>query len=139
LPSSGVTQSGATLPGTVNPQVQATTYTFDYGLTASYGLRTAVQQAGSGTADVPASATLANLQPGATYHYRVVATSVAGTTLGADQTFTTLGGSGAPSSQPPSATTGAASAVSASGATLSGRVDPNGQPTTYAFEYGTTA
>jgi hypothetical protein len=33
---------------------------------------------------------LSGLTPGTTYHYRVVATSSAGTTVGADQTFTTM-------------------------------------------------
>lgn len=34
---------------------------------------------------------LAGLQPSTTYHYRVVATNLAGTTFGADQTFVTFG------------------------------------------------
>src|SRR5688500_7551374 len=38
----------------------------------------------------------------------------------------------------PSATTGAASALTRSGATLTGTVDPNGTATTWHFEYGTT-
>src|SRR5664280_573979 len=38
----------------------------------------------------------------------------------------------------PTATTGTASAVSNGGATLSGTVNPAGQATTYAFEYGTS-
>jgi hypothetical protein len=50
-------------------------------------------------------------------------------------------GSPAPASAaptPPSATTGSASDVGQSSATLSGTVDPNGQSTTYYFQYGTT-
>ena len=39
---------------------------------------------------------------------------------------------------PPIATTSAATSVSASGATLNGAVDPNGNPSTYQFEYGTS-
>jgi hypothetical protein len=38
----------------------------------------------------------------------------------------------------PSATTGAASAISAGGATLSGTVNPHNQATTYHFDYGQT-
>lgn len=38
----------------------------------------------------------------------------------------------------PAATTGPASAVSASGAQLTATVNPNGQATTYAFQYGTS-
>ena len=43
-----------------------------------------------------------------------------------------------PPTGPPAATTGAASAISGSGATLAASVDPNGLLTTYVFEYGTT-
>jgi hypothetical protein len=39
---------------------------------------------------------------------------------------------------PPSVTTGAATSVTSSTATLNGRVNPNGYTTTYYFEYGTT-
>jgi hypothetical protein len=39
----------------------------------------------------------------------------------------------------PTVTTGTASAVADNGATVSGSVNPNGQATTYAFEYGTSA
>ena len=38
----------------------------------------------------------------------------------------------------PAATTGPAGAVSDNSATLSGSVNPNGAPTSYRFEYGTT-
>lgn len=38
----------------------------------------------------------------------------------------------------PAATTGGATAVTANGAKLNGSVDPNGQSTSYYFEYGTT-
>jgi hypothetical protein len=40
---------------------------------------------------------------------------------------------------PPAATTGAASAVTATTATLNGTVSPNKETTTYRFEYGTSA
>src|ERR1019366_2684926 len=39
---------------------------------------------------------------------------------------------------PSSVTTGAATSVTSSTATLNGRVNPNGYTTTYYFEYGTT-
>ena len=45
---------------------------------------------------------------------------------------------GAPS-LPPVVTTGAASGVTAGGATLAGTVDPRGAPTTYQFQFGPTA
>ena len=49
---------------------------------------------------------------------------------GADATFVTA--------EPPAATTSAASSLGSTGATLNGKVDPNGRATTYLFEYGTT-
>jgi hypothetical protein len=43
------------------------------------------------------------------------------------------------SAQAPTATTGSASGVTSAGATLAGTVTPNGQATTYAFDYGTSS
>ncbi len=84
-------QSGsAVVRATVNPQNSATTVSFQYGLTTSYGGSTAAQNAGSSTAPMPVSATLTGLAPGTLYHYRVVATNAVGTTNGADATITTL-------------------------------------------------
>jgi len=54
------------------------------------------------------------------YHFRLVAQNSAGTTDGADQTFTTAAASA------PAMVTGAASGISAKAATLNGTVDPNG-------------
>src|SRR5438874_6409012 len=56
--ATSVTQSGATLTGTVDPQGMATTYRFEYGTSSSYGLQTGEVDAGSGTGAVDASATL---------------------------------------------------------------------------------
>lgn len=53
----------------------------------------------------------------------------------------TSAGTTAPASaaaSPPSATTGAPSGLGSSGGTLTGTVNPNGQSTTYYFEYGPT-
>ena len=57
--------------------------------TASYGGSTPTQGGGSGASTEPVSAALTGLKPNTTYHYRLVASSPAGTTSGADQTFTT--------------------------------------------------
>ena len=131
--ASSVTQSGATVSGTVDPQGMATTYRFEYGTSSSYGLQTAEVDAGSGTGAVDASATLTGLTSDTTYHYRVVATNAAGVTRGSDRTLKTDARPG-----PPGATTGSARNVSAVAARLSASVDPNGLATTYHFEYGTT-
>ena len=128
--ASNVAQASATVNGTVNPAGTDTHYHFQYGTTSSYGSNTTSTDAGSGTDNVAASAGLTGLAPSTTYHYRIVAVSTAGTTNGADQTFTTT--------TPPTATTSPPSTVTRTSATVAGQVDPKGQATTYYFRYGTT-
>jgi hypothetical protein len=84
-----VTQTSATLTGVVNPEGQATTYVFQYGMSTAYTGQTPVASAGDGTKSVSASAALAALAPNTTYHYRLAATSVIGTTYGHDISFRT--------------------------------------------------
>ncbi|MDX9732711.1 MAG: endonuclease, partial [Thermoanaerobaculia bacterium] len=129
--ASGVTTTGATLNGIVNPNGLATTASFEWGLTTSYGQTTAGQSMGSGSAALPLSASLTGLTACTTYHYRATATSSAGTTNGSDATFET-------SCPAPVVTTGAATAVTTTGATLNGTVNPNGLATTASFEWGLT-
>jgi hypothetical protein len=129
-PVSAIGTSSATASGTVNPRGVATSWYFEYGTGTSYGRRTPSRNAGAGAANVQVSAELTGLAPGTTYHYRLVATSGAGTTRGGDGVFTTLSA--------PVAVTGAASRVTPTAATLSGSVDPNGRVTTWFFEYGTS-
>jgi Ca2+-binding RTX toxin-like protein len=77
----------ATLSGVVNPQGSSTDYHFEYGTSAAYGSSTPSVNAGAGTADVAVSAPLSGLASSTVYHYRLVATSPAGTTLGVDREF----------------------------------------------------
>jgi hypothetical protein len=116
--------------GSVTPGGQATTWQVEYGTSTAYGKTTSSVSAGSGTSATPVSSNLTALADGTTYHYRVVATNTAGTSHGSDAVFTTLA--------LPDVTTGAASSISASSATLNGTVDPNGRATTFYFEYGTS-
>jgi hypothetical protein len=81
------TYSSASLNGTVNPHGSETTYYFQYGATAAYGAQTTSAPAGSGTTSVPVSQAVAGLQAGASYHYRLVAVSAAGTAAGRDRVF----------------------------------------------------
>jgi phosphodiesterase/alkaline phosphatase D-like protein len=130
--ASGVTQSAASLAGTVNPSGVATTCQFEYGTTTAYGSTVPCSSdPGSGTGDVAVDAAPSGLSAGTTYHYRLVATNDGGTTNGDDQTFDTVVAS-------PTVTTGAASEVTQTSATVAGTVDPNGGSTTCRFEYGTT-
>ena len=88
-PATEIHTSDATLAGTVTPRSQATTYSFEWGLTTGYGSSTATSSAGSGSSTQSVTALVSGLAPATTYHFRVVATNAAGTTLGADRTFTT--------------------------------------------------
>ena len=80
-----VTTGSAAVTGTVNPGGDATTYQFEYGTSTSYGLTTPAADAGSGTTDVAARATLSSLTTNTTYHYRLVATNAAGVARGRRQ------------------------------------------------------
>ena len=84
-----ITQTSAKLRGTVNPQGSVTTYYFQYGKSTSYGAQTGPTTAGAGTKGVAVNADVVGLTPNTTYHFRVVATNIAGATVGADKTFTT--------------------------------------------------
>jgi hypothetical protein len=130
--ATGIGQDGATLNGQVNPNGSATTYHFEYGLTTSYGSATTQTSAGSGGTTQTASAVVGGLSADTTYHFRLVASNAGGTSHGSDLTFTT---SGTPA---PRAMTDGVTGVTMTGATLQGRVDPNGEATDYYFEYGPT-
>jgi hypothetical protein len=127
----GVTVTSATLNGTVDPNGRATTSYFEYGTSTSYGSKTPLKSAGSGTTATSVSAPVSSLTPGRLYHYRLVATSDAGLSRGADRTFSTAGR--------PTAVTGPASSLTPSSAMLNGKVTANGLATTWYFEYGTRA
>jgi hypothetical protein len=87
--ASGLRFKRAALNGTVNPKGTDTHYYFQYGKTTAYGSSTASTDAGSGTSSVAEAAAVTGLEPGTTYHYRIVATSAGGTVQGSDQAFTT--------------------------------------------------
>ena len=122
--------SEATLSAIVNPEGTATTYRFQYGTTASYGSNTPEVSAGSGTEAETVEQGISGLSANTTYHYRVVASSAAGSKYGEDHTFATKGS--------PAATTSAPLAVSGTNANLEGSVTPHGVATSYWFEYGTS-
>jgi hypothetical protein len=84
-----VTQTTATVKGGVMPRGVETSYLFQYGASAAYGLQTAATPVGAGTQEVKVVQGLAGLTPNTAYHYRLVAVSGAGTTFGQDRSFTT--------------------------------------------------
>ena len=131
--ASGIGMSTATLSGTIDPSSDDTTYFFEYGKTSSYGSRTSKVDLGSGSSATPVSAIVTGLEPDTTYVFRLVATNGSGAADGAEETFVTAAAPGKPT-----VTTGSASSVLASSATLAGSVDADGSDTKYYFEYGTT-
>jgi hypothetical protein len=78
----------ATLNGTVHPEGTPTTYRFEYGATPSYGSASEERAVSVAPRTNAVSVPLAGLEPGATYHYRVVAAGEHGTSAGEDRTFT---------------------------------------------------
>jgi len=133
--ASALALTGATLNGTVSANGAATTLSFEYGPTISYG---ATLPAGSLLANASNSAVstpLSGLTCNTTYHFRITANNgIGGTIFGNDLTFSTLPcGIAAPT-----ATTTAATALALTGASLNGIVSANGAATTVNFEYGPT-
>ena len=130
LAATGVDQNEATLHGVLNPDGMSTTYQFEYGLTTDYRQTTSEVDAGAGLSDVPVQATLSSLQPGKIYHYRLAAENELGRTFGPDRTFKTA--------SKPQVGGVQATELSATGASLNARINPESSATTYHFEYGQT-
>jgi len=126
-----ITLTGGTLKGTVTPNGAATDAWFEYGEdpTLSVFTPTDNQGLGSGRAPVAVQIQLSGLKSGATYYYRAVAASVEGEVEGTIQGFST-------DFPPPAATTGSATNITTTSATLRGTVNPNGFSTEAWFEYG---
>lgn len=139
--ASGVTTSSASIAGTVTPGSSGnstqddTLYYFQYGTTTSYGRQAPLPagDAGEGTYPVSESTTLEGLQPGVTYHYRIVAANnnagTPQTVYGEDETLTTA-------ATVPILTSVSASGVTQSDATITGSLDPRALPTRYELQVG---
>lgn len=129
-----VKEATAGLEGKVDPLGNDTVYDFEYGMAeGNYDQSTRPTNIGSGEAELPATATATELEPGTTYHYRIVARSGGGFTAGVDMTFKTAG---SPPPPPPTATTEGSSGIGVHLATVEATVNPNGADTHYYFEYG---
>ena len=135
-PASLVTNTSATLNGSVNPNSLSTTAYFEYGTNSSYGSSTPPVDLGAGASLQNTNCKITNLIGGTIYFYRVAANNTYGTNYGANTTFTT---SNTIVPAAPSATTSPASLVTDTSATLNGSVNPNSLSTTAYFEYGTNS
>jgi hypothetical protein len=148
-PSAPFVRAGsAVMFAELNPENASTSYEFQYGPCqqdnpekcpeSPYTAETPVSQSAvygkTGTTQE-----VTGLQPATVYHYRLLAEdeNTLKTTkykaTGPEGSFTT-----GPSPLP-TATTGAPSALATTSATVSGTVNPDGQPATYAFELGVYA
>jgi len=136
-PASSVTQAGATLNATVNPEgSEVSACTFEYGTEATYG-KTApcTQTVGAGSNPVSVSATITGLTANTNYHFRISATNAGGKREGADAEFKTT----APVITPPTVKTEPAGFITQKSAAMNATVNPNGSEVTDChFEYGTT-
>jgi len=133
-PASEVTQTEAMLNGSVNPDgVNVSECEFEYGRTTAYGDSVPCSPApGEGQTAKDVSAPISDLLPGRTYHFRVVASNVNGTSASADESFVTP-------AEAPTAVTESVVLGGSGSATLSGTVRPNGAGiSSCRFEYGTS-
>ncbi|HEV3284619.1 MAG TPA: hypothetical protein VG010_10465 [Solirubrobacteraceae bacterium] len=93
-----VTSTAATLSGSVDPNdASLGSCSFEWGTTTSYGQSVpcgGLPAAAGGAQAV--NATISGLQPNTTYHYRLTASSAAGTGTGPDTIFTTAVSSNVP-------------------------------------------
>ncbi len=130
--ATSISNTKATLNGTVRAGGQPTSYAFQYGLSSAYTTQTPAHSAGSGFVNLKVKATITRLLPGTRYHFRIVAVNASGVAVGADHTFKTTG------HPPPGVLTGPAVNVTRSSALLTGAVNPGGLATTYHFDVGTS-
>ncbi len=142
-----VTRTSAQVSGTVNPEGDSTSAYVAYISEAGYienggaaatnpysgGNVTPIVSLGSEyTPTSIGTVQLHELKPGTTYHFAVIASNSLGTRSGPDVTFTTS------AATPPLVTTGEATGVTQTSATLTGTVDTRGLQTTTGFEFGAT-
>lgn len=85
-----VTYESASVEAQIAPMAASASYRIEYGPSAAYGQRApaaeaTIKSSGVNTEYVTVKQPLSGLQPGATYHYRVVATNQYGTTAGEDR------------------------------------------------------
>jgi trimeric autotransporter adhesin len=130
-----ITETGATLKGTVNPEhSEVTSCMFEYGTSLPSGKTAACTPATipAGTSPVVVSAAVTGLSAGRKYAFKLTATNSGGTNESSTVTFETT-------KAKPKVVVEAPSSVGESGAALTGTVNPEGSEVkTCSFEYGTS-
>ena len=118
----------ATLSGHLDPAGggNVTSCQFEYGPDTTYGQTMPCSPAGPYSTPADVGADISGLAPNTTYHFRLDVVNAQGQSETVDQTFTTLG---------PVIDGLSTANVSARGVSLQAQINPNGQDTTYHFEY----
>ena len=130
--ASSVTPFAATLEGEVNPEYQKTSCEFEYGKVLSEHKAKCAPPSLEGSGNQTVSLPLAGLEPGAIYHFRVVAENATGKNALAEAEFT------AETAKAPvveNEKTSESSPVTAIHAQLQAEVNPDYQATSVIFEY----
>lgn len=87
--ATSISTTTAMLNATINPNGSPTTYYFQYGTTASYGVETPIVSVASTTNSAQVSMEITGLSPNTTYLFQVVATNTTGSAEGGGVTLTT--------------------------------------------------
>jgi hypothetical protein len=133
-PATGVASTSASVSGTVTPN-PGTNVAWHFELStddANWSPSASDQDAGNASSPVPVNQSLTGLVPNTTYSVRLAAhRPFNAPSISSEVQFTTT-------AIAPDATTDVADDVTPDHAVLTGRINPNNNPTTYYFEYGTT-
>ncbi len=140
--ASFVTGQSVLFTAAVNPEHAVTRYHFEYGpcekLEGCSVIHSTADQESSAARAIGVVQEARDLNPGESYSYRLVADN-AFEYEAKQEGGQSTGEEGVAFTTPvivPHATTGSYSALSATGAVISGEVDPDGKPASYAFELG---
>jgi hypothetical protein len=130
-----VAADSAILNGTINPEgIEVEECFFEYGETDSYGSSVPCAETpaeiSNGSSIVAVHADLDGLEQATEYHFRLVGKNEIGTSEGEDKAFKTLA---------PKIEAESLAGVGPTSALLQAVVNPNGEQTTYRFQYVTEA
>ena len=127
-----ITRITAMINGQVNPNGTATNYWYEYGTNTDFGNVTQFLGTNPGSSFMSVATTISNLEPLTKYYFRLNAQNQFGTVNGTTMSFTTLGPVAA---SEPTVETSNAINVTSLNSTFVGKINPNGDQTTYWFEY----
>lgn len=134
LDATAIATFSATLNGIINPNNLETSAFFEYGLTSAYeNTVMATPSTMNGNNNIPVSAIISNLNPGAKYYFRLKAVNSTKTIYGPEKSFTTLG------KGPSAKNRGMSAGNSVNGAKFNALVNSNFLETAVSFQYGLTA